>query len=175
MFKNDRAITIYIAPTIAGVVIVLLAVMQALGVAHPVTQGVGFVLALGALMYAFSDMLVRDIRHSYVHSIGKRTVILGVMVVETVALFATTYLAVSDTPDQFVGLHTVLDAFYFTMTTLMTIGFGDVAAQGQLARGVVLVQMLFTILVLSSSVRLFSSLVRNLTKDVGEDRSPHRP
>ena len=109
-------------------------------------------------------MLVRDVRHTYHNTINERMIIIAVMVLETVTLFAVTYLEISQLPGEIVGMKTPLDAVYFTMTTLMTIGFGDIAAEGQLARGAVLTQMLFTILVLSSSVRLLSTLVRTATE-----------
>ena len=70
----------------------------------------------------------------------------------------------TEIPGEITGMNTILDAVYFTMTTLLTIGFGDIAAQGQLARGLVLTQMLSTILVLSASVRLLSSLIREATE-----------
>ncbi|HYF71704.1 MAG TPA: potassium channel family protein, partial [Nocardioides sp.] len=37
-------------------------------------------------------------------------------------------------PGQVAGLETRLDALYFTMTTLLTIGYGDVHPAGQAAR-----------------------------------------
>lgn len=166
MPRSRKSVSIYFAPTVAAVLLGILIVLRASGAWLPAVQVGAFILALVALGFAFLDMLVRDIRHSYRHTIEARAIMLGVMVLETVALFAVTYLTVSQLPDEMSGLKTVLDSVYFTMTTLMTIGFGDVSAQGQLARAVVLTQMLFTILVLSSSVRLLSSLVRNMTKDV---------
>jgi len=127
-------------------------------------RAVLFVFALAVLAFAFLDMLVRDVRHTYHHSIASRIIVMAIMVVETVLLFAFTYLAVTGIPGELTGMKTFLDAVYFTMTTLLTIGFGDIAAEGQLARGLVLTQMLFTILVLSASVRLLTSLIKDATE-----------
>lgn len=63
-------------------------------------------------------------------------------------------------PAQFVDLETRIDALYFALTTLTTVGYGDVHAEGQLARGLVIVQMLFSIGVIATGVSL---VVRQLT------------
>jgi len=55
----------------------------------------------------------------------------------------------------------------------MTIGFGDIAASGQIARGAVLLQMLFSLLLLTASARLLTSLIKSVTRDVGHD--PGKP
>lgn len=169
MSQDKHAIAIYAPPIIAAVALVPLVAIWAADVSLPALQVGIFLIALGSLAAGFLDMLIRDIRRTYRNTIHERMVVIGIMVVETVALFAVAYLQVSEIPGEIAGLKTVLDAVYFTMTTLMTIGFGDVAAEGQLARGLVLLQMLFTILLLTSSVRLFSSLVMTSTKDAGRD------
>ncbi|RIV39776.1 potassium channel family protein [Micromonospora radicis] len=63
-------------------------------------------------------------------------------------------------PAQFVDLETRVDALYFALTTLTTVGYGDVHAQGQLARGLVIVQMVFSIGVIATGVSL---VVKQLT------------
>jgi len=57
--------------------------------------------------------------------------------------FSTTYFSLAQhDPDQFEGgLETKLDAIYFTVTTLSTVGFGDIHATGQLGRGIVVSQI----------------------------------
>ncbi len=164
MDRRQHHLAVYVPPAIAAVAIVALIVVWATDDVATALHLVLFAVALAALGFGFLDMLIRDIRHTYKHSINWRMIVIAVMIVETVLLFAFTYLTVSEIPDQITGMNTILDAVYFTMTTLLTIGFGDIAAQGQLARGLVLTQMLFTILVLSASVRLFSSLVREATE-----------
>jgi voltage-gated potassium channel len=62
---------------------------------------------------------------------------------------------------QFAGLLTKTDALYFAVTTLATVGFGDVHAQGQLARQVVTVQMVFNLVVLASAARV---LIRGISQ-----------
>ena len=163
---------ILIAPLVAAAVIVLLIGIRSSGASYPWLQGVTFTIALALLAVAFVDMLVRDIRRTHLHTIGLRISILGIMVLEAVLLFASIYLVIADQPGEMTGLKTPLDAAYFTMTTLMTIGFGDISAEGQIARGVVLTQMIFTVLLLSASVRLFSSLVRSVAREAGSHDGP---
>ncbi|MFI6228379.1 potassium channel family protein [Micromonospora echinospora] len=69
-------------------------------------------------------------------------------------------IAISD-PTQFVSLRTRIDALYFSLATLTTIGYGDVHAQGQVARAVVGGQMVFSIGVVATGV---SILFRRLTE-----------
>ena len=164
MGRRQHHLAVYVPPAVAALAIVaLISVWASADVATALHLAL-FVVALAALAFRFLDMLIRDIRHTYRHSINWRMIVMAVMIVETVLLFAFTYLTVSELPDEIMGMKTILDAVYFTMTTLLTIGFGDIAAEGQLARGVVLTQMLFTILVLSASVRLLSSLIREATE-----------
>lgn len=156
---------IYVPPGAAAGLIAAQVVLWARGSQFPALQAALFAVTLLILAFAFIDMLIRDLRRNHMNPIGERTAVIGVMVIESVLLFAATYLAISEYDKQIVGLETPLDAVYFTMTTLMTIGFGDIAAEGQFARGVVLVQMIFTFVLLSSSVRLFTSLTRGIAEE----------
>lgn len=164
MKQTQHSRGVYVPPVIAAIALVPLIVFWRTDASVPYAQFGLFLVALAALAFGFVDMLVRDVRHTYHNTINERMVIIAVMVLEAVMLFAVTYLEISQLPNEIVGMQTALDAVYFTMTTLLTIGFGDIAAEGQLARGAVLTQMLFTILVLSSSVRLLSTLVRTATE-----------
>lgn len=158
---------LFLPPVMVGVILLVLASVHASGADLPWLQVTGFLVGLAILTFTFLDMLVRDIRHTHLHPIGVRAITLGIMVLEVLALFSLTYLAIASYPDQMNGLSTPLDALYFTMTTLMTIGFGDISAESQLARGTVLIQMFFSVVVLTASVRLLSSLTRSITREVG--------
>lgn len=158
---------VIIPATLAAFLLIVLVVLRVAGADLPVIEIGVFVIALASLAFSLADMLVRDVRRTYTESIGVRALIVAVMMVEAILLFATAYLLVSARPDEIVGMSTPLDSIYFTMTTLMTIGFGDIAAQGQLARGLVLTQMLFSVLLLTASIRLLTSLVRSFTVEEG--------
>jgi len=163
----------YVPPVSAAALIAVQAALWATDTLVPPLQ-LGLVIAtLLILAFAFIDMLVRDLRRSHMNPIGERTAVIGVMVIESVLFFAMTYLAVSEYPGQMTGLRTPLDAVYFTMTTLMTIGFGDIAAEGQMARGLVLTQMIFTVVLLSSSIRLFTSLTKSIAQERARAHDAH--
>lgn len=164
---RDHYPSLFLPPAVVGAILVALVVILATDADLPWLQVALFVIGLAILTWTFLNMLIGDIRHIHVNPIGLRASILGVMVLEVLALFSLTYLAISEQPGQIIGMTTPLDSLYFTMTTLMTIGFGDIAAEGQLARGTVLVQMFFSVVVLSASVRLLSSLTRGVARERG--------
>ena len=70
------------------------------------------------------------------------------------------YVVARAAPAQFVDLETRIDALYFALTTLTTVGYGDVHAQGQFARVLVSVQLAFSIGVIATGVSL---VVKQLT------------
>jgi divalent metal cation (Fe/Co/Zn/Cd) transporter len=77
---------------------------------------------------------------------------LAIALVAGVTAFALAdYILAFSKPGQFVSMQTRTDALYFALATLLTVGYGDVYAQGQAARVLVSVQMLFNIAVLATS------------------------
>lgn len=58
------------------------------------------------------------------------------------------------------GIETKIDALYFTVTTAATVGFGDITADGQVARLIVTLNMVFNIVALGATVRLVSWAAR---------------
>lgn len=77
-------------------------------------------------------------------------------------------------PEQFAGMETRIDALYFTMTTLLTIGFGDIHAVGQAARALVLVQMVFNVVVIATAATTLSNQVRTRALARAEERQAAR-
>lgn len=78
-----------------------------------------------------------------------------------VVVFAATYFFMaSNYDDQLVGIRTRLDALYFTITTLTSVGFGDVHAQGQVARAVNSIQMGFDVVFLAAIAGLVNRRLR---------------
>jgi len=82
----------------------------------------------------------------------------GLAIVTMIAMivvgFAAVYAALSRHGGEFDAIHTKLDAIYFTVTTLATVGYGDLAPSGQLARAVAVTQMIVDILVVGVAARL---------------------
>lgn len=63
-------------------------------------------------------------------------------------------------PGEVAGLDTRVDALYFTCSTMLTIGYGDVHAAGQPARVLVLVQMVVDIVFVASAGSLLTGRIR---------------
>ena len=78
----------------------------------------------------------------------------------TVLFFAYADSTLAELPGQFAGLHTKTDSLYFNVSTVATVGFGDVHAVGQLARLAVTLQIIFNLVFLGTAVGLISSLLR---------------
>ncbi len=79
---------------------------------------------------------------------------LTLVAVAFILLFATAYVLTSDVaPDSFTAPLTRIDALYFTVTVLGTVGFGDIAAVSQGARIMVTVQILADIALIGAGVR----------------------
>jgi voltage-gated potassium channel len=86
---------------------------------------------------------------------------LVLLIFVVVPLFALGYFALeSADPDQFAELATKTDALYFTLSTLATVGFGDVHATGQLARVLVIVQMTFDLVFVAAVVSVLTTHIR---------------
>lgn len=77
-----------------------------------------------------------------------------IALIASLIFFALSYrLLANSSPGEFSGLTTFVDAIYFTLATTLTVGFGDVYAAGQIARIMVICQMLFTVVVLAATGR----------------------
>jgi len=90
-------------------------------------------------------------------------------------VFSLTYfsLALHGT-NQMAGLHTRIDALYFTATTIATVGYGDIHSIGQLARVINTIQLVFDILFLAVFVRLISTAASQHQAKVAEQRADER-
>jgi voltage-gated potassium channel len=92
---------------------------------------------------------------------GRRIDGLLLSMVAGVLVFALAFFRLHlEEPEQFVGMSTRIDSLYFTMTTLLTVGYGDINASGQTARVMVLLQMVFNIAVIATAASTLNSRVR---------------
>jgi voltage-gated potassium channel len=73
-----------------------------------------------------------------------------------VIAFSLVYLRIAD---QFDDLNTKTDALYFTMTTLSTVGFGDIHAVGQTARALVTVQMALDLVYVATVAAVVAGII----------------
>jgi voltage-gated potassium channel len=83
------------------------------------------------------------------------------LVILVVPMFAAGYFALEQGDgSQFESLETKTDALYFTLSTLATVGFGDVHATGQVARVLVIVQITFDLVFVAALVSVVTGLIR---------------
>jgi voltage-gated potassium channel len=110
-----------------------------------VVLGVLIVFALRRLLRAGEDARIRG---------------LVLLLTVTVLFFSWADESVAILPNQFVSLSNKTDALYFNISTLATVGFGDVHAVGQLARAAVTLQIVFNLVFLGAAVSVISSFFR---------------
>jgi hypothetical protein len=115
----------------------------------------GAVLAVGSIA-VIAPLTVRRVRAVVTSDQPVLEAIQAVVLLLTVLVFgfAGVIVALDGRGDQFVGLDTKIDAVYFTVTTLSTVGYGDVHAVGQTARLVVTLQILFNLAFVAVAVRV---------------------
>ena len=102
---------------------------------------IGF--ALGLVVFAL--VIVWQVRAIVSSDVPRlRTLRAVVIAVSTLlVVFAATYSVISNgRPDSFSEPLSRTDALYFTLTTFATVGFGDIAPRTDLARIVVMIQMI---------------------------------
>jgi hypothetical protein len=78
----------------------------------------------------------------------------------TILFFSWADRSVANLPHQFAELTNKTDALYFNISTLATVGFGDVHPVGQLARAAVTLQIVFNLVFLGTAVSLIADFVR---------------
>ena len=121
-----------------------------------------------ALLVAIVPLTVRRVRAVLV---SERPVIeaaeaLVVLLTMLLVGFAAVYYAVDRLDGQFSELDTRLDSMYFTVTTLATVGYGDITATGQGARAIVTAQMLFDLAFVGIAARVLFTAARSRGQSV---------
>lgn len=116
---------------------------------------VGAVVAVMALVVAVPLVVLRRRLGHSPRPMADAVVSVALMLVALVVGFSSIYVAMANEDGQAIpGLDTRVDALYFTVTTLATVGFGDIYAASQSARLVVTIQMLFDLTVVAVAARL---------------------
>ena len=142
--------------------------LEGLGVDRPWLGWPLFVLCLGLL----AALLLRQVRDVLVEKPHTRSgIVIPLLMSLAVLVFSAAYYALSRQPGQFTGLRTRIDALYFTVVTLATVGYGDITPRGQQARLVAVVQILYTFVFLTAAA---TALTRRLHRVVTgrEQRTP---
>lgn len=122
--------------------------------------GLSLLAGLAAVVY----VAMRQVRMLSRVPVGDPVVrldVLALAVFVVVPIFALGYYAIETAdPGQFQDLRTKTDALYFTVSTLVTVGFGDVHAAGQPARVLVIVQMAFDVVFVAAAVSVLTTQMR---------------
>ena len=92
---------------------------------------------------------------------------LAVLVTMLVVGFAAVYYAMGRDGQQFNGLNTRIDGIYFTVTTLSTVGYGDISATDQESRLLVTVQILVDLLFIGLAAKVLTGAA---SQRAGEER-----
>jgi len=120
----------------------------------------GLLIGLSALVW----VTVRQLRVMGKYQAGDPSVrldVLALVILVVVPLFALGYYALEQADsDQFAQMKTKTDSLYFTMSTLGTVGFGDVHAAGQLARILVTIQIVFDLVFVAALVSVLTTQFR---------------
>jgi voltage-gated potassium channel len=129
----------------------------------------------GVALAALSWLLLIEIRRMLVRPKADRTAV-GIMllVVLSLVIFSSAYLALAHSPGEFKGLHTRLDALYFTVITVSTVGYGDVAPSGQTARAIVIVQIGYNFVFLTAAASAITTQMRGRVVERVHQRSQGR-
>jgi hypothetical protein len=140
--------------------------LGAFGPEHPALSWTVFLMFLTAL----AALLVRQIglimRESEQGLPGLAIVAVSVL---TLVAFSAAYYVLARRPGEFSGLSTRLDALYFTVVTMATVGYGDIVATGQTSRVVVVVQIIYTLVFLAAG---FTALGQRARHRIGSERRP---
>jgi voltage-gated potassium channel len=89
---------------------------------------------------------------------GRGVRVLAMMLVLLVMAASLTFFLLNQSrPEEFDGMDTKTDALYFTLTTMSTVGFGDVHAEGQVARALVCLLIVFNVVVVASLARIYTT------------------
>ena len=102
--------------------------------------------------------MVRELGYVRHGGPGRGPRLLAMLLVLLVMASSLTFFLLNQTaPDQITGLETRTDALYFTLSTMTTVGYGDIHAEGQLARALVCVLLVFNVVVVASLIRLYTT------------------
>jgi voltage-gated potassium channel len=115
--------------------------------------------------------IVGQVRRQLTAGAEVRVDILLTLLSLVAVVFAFGYLMLERaSPGQFVGLDTRTDSLYFTVSTLATIGFGDVHAQGQVARAMVSMQIVFDVVFVAALVATLTGRLRYRAAERAQSR-----
>ncbi|NBE55900.1 two pore domain potassium channel family protein [Streptomyces sp. YC537] len=140
----------------------------------PDQPGLSWTLFLLALT-CIAVLILRQIRDVVLDLPDPRSgLVIAVLMAESVLVFAAAYYALAHEPGQLIGLSTRVDALYFTLVSVATVGYGDIAPLGQTARLVAIVQILYSVVFLTAAATALSRRVRVHAEEKTRKEHPER-
>ncbi|MFE6509636.1 potassium channel family protein [Nocardioides sp. NPDC057767] len=122
-----------------------------------VSVGASLLVTVGALALV-ATVMIRELGSVRRGVPGRSARVLAMLLILLVMSASLTFFLLDQVrPDELIGLETRTDALYFTLSTMTTVGYGDVHAAGQIARALVCVMIVFDIVVVASLVRAQTS------------------
>jgi hypothetical protein len=116
----------------------------------------GLAVAAVIPLTAYRISLLKRSEQPVVDAVEALVLLLGLLIFG----FAAVYLTINRGGGEVNGLNTRLDSIYFTVTTLSTVGYGDITAVSQRARAVATIQMLFDLAFIAFAVRVVAGVAR---------------
>lgn len=128
----------------------------------------------GVLLVALTAVVVWQVRLQLAHPDRHIDGLLLALVVGVLGFALAFYALEQRDHGQISELQTRVDALYFTVSTLLTVGYGDVHAVGQTARVLVLIQMVYNVVVIAAAAGLITRRIREAAEIRVERRTERR-
>ena len=126
----------------------------------PVHDGIPLLAGSLVVLTALIVWHVRAVSRSAYPGVRAMEALTGSIPFLLLCFSAAYYMLQRNSAQSFDSALTRLDALYFSVTVFATVGFGDITAHSQLARGVVTAQMIVDFLFIGVVVRVLLSAVK---------------
>jgi voltage-gated potassium channel len=142
--------------TLFGLLVAYYAFPVQLTGSSPAAVALSLAGTVGALTLV-GTIMVRELNSVRHGAPGRGARVLSMLLVLLVMASSLTFFLLNQaSPEEVTGLDTRTDSLYFTLTTMTTVGYGDVHAEGQIARALVCVLLVFNVVVVASLVRIYT-------------------
>lgn len=121
---------------------------------------VSFWMAIFVIYFRYQLLAIR--RSGFPLIRGIETLVIGIVLFLTIFAKAYLLIAMGD-PGSFSEPMDHFTSYYFAVTVLATVGFGDISPSSVPARSIAMVQMLLDLVIIAIAVRLVTTEVRNAT------------
>jgi di/tricarboxylate transporter len=146
---------------LAAVLVIVLVLYFTVPVSFEVkSSDVVQLLVSAAALAVLAFTVLVEVRHQLVDADRRIDGLVIALMIAVLGFALGFYILAMRDPDQIAGLDTRVDSLYFTMATLLTIGYGDVHAVGQTARVLALIQMVFNVVIVATAASTITTRIR---------------